>query len=211
MCLQTPVAFLIFDRPHLTERVFAEIARQKPRELYVVCDGAKPADEISAANVDRTRKIVERVDWNCDVKSNFSDSNLGCKRRVSSGLKWVFEQVERAIILEDDCLPDPSFFGYCESLLERYADDSRVSAISGNNFQFGRSRTDASYYFSKYAHCWGWATWRHAWNLLDLDCWPLPIRRAKSNSGPTFSIRNSKIKLTHGIFLGPLRAFFTVA
>jgi hypothetical protein len=108
------------------------------------------------------------------VQRNFADSNLGLKRRVSSGLHWVFDQVERAIVLEDDCLAHADFFRYCDALLERYADDERVSVITGNNFQNGRQRGEASYYFSKYNHCWGWATWRRAWQHYqgDLPFWP---------------------------------------
>ena len=100
--------------------------------------------------------------------------NLGCKMRVSSGLDWVFEQVEDAIILEDDCLPSQSFFWFCEELLERYRDDERVMVISGDNFEFGRKRTQYSYYFSRYIHTWGWASWRRAWSYYekDMQSWP---------------------------------------
>jgi hypothetical protein len=97
------------------------------------------------------------------VLTNFSDVNLGCKRRVSSGIDWIFEQVEEAIILEDDCLPVPAFFRFCQDLLERYRHDRRVGMISGDNFQFGRRFNDDSYYFSKYVHIWGWASWRDRW------------------------------------------------
>jgi hypothetical protein len=97
------------------------------------------------------------------VQQEFSDTNLGCRRRVATGIDWIFQQVEEAIILEDDCLPHPSFFRFCQELLERYRDDRRVGMISGDNFQFGATPSNDSYYFSRYFHVWGWATWRDRW------------------------------------------------
>ena len=173
--LNTPVAFIIFNRPDTTERVFAEIAKAKPTKLLVVADGARTDKAGEAEKVAATRAIIDRVDWNCEVLTNYSDSNLGCKRRVSSGIDWVFEQVEECIILEDDCLPDPTFFRFCQELLERYRNDQRIGMISGDNFQFGNRRNDDSYYFSKYVHIWGWATWRDRWQSsydVDLKKWP---------------------------------------
>lgn len=161
--LKTPVAFIIFNRPDTTERVFAEIAKARPSKLLVVADGPRENRAGEAEKCAATRAIIDRVDWDCEVLTNYSDRNLGCKRRVSSGIDWVFEQVEEAIILEDDCLPDPTFFRYCQELLERYRHDQRIGLISGDNFQFGRRRNDDSYYFSKYVHIWGWATWRDRW------------------------------------------------
>jgi hypothetical protein len=161
--LATPVAFIIFNRPDTTERVFAEIAKAKPPQLLVVGDGPRANRQGDAEKVAATRAIIQQVDWDCEVITNFSDVNLGCKKRVSSGIDWIFEQVEEAIILEDDCLPDPSFFRYCQEMLERYRQDQRIGMISGDNFQFGRSYGDDSYYFSKYVHIWGWATWRDRW------------------------------------------------
>lgn len=161
--LSTPVAFIIFNRPDSTEKVFDEIAKARPPKLLVVGDGARINRPGEEALVATTRAIIDRVDWPCEVLVNFSEINLGCKIRVSSGLDWVFEQVPEAIILEDDCLPDPSFFRFCEELLGRYRSDLRVGMISGDNFQFGRKYNQDSYYFSKYMHIWGWATWRDRW------------------------------------------------
>ena len=161
--LKTPVAFIIFNRPDTTERVFAEIAKAKPPKLLVVADGARANRPGEAAKVVAARAIIDRVDWDCEVLTNFSEVNLGCKKRVSSGIDWVFNQVEEAIILEDDCLPDPTFFRFCQEMLERYRHDQRIGMISGDNFQFGRRYGDDSYYFSKYVHIWGWATWRDRW------------------------------------------------
>ncbi len=174
--MKTPVAVFIFNRPDLTRRVFARIAQAKPQRLLLVADGPR-ADRIDdAALVAATRKVVEQVDWPCEVLRNYSDTNLGCRNRVSSGLDWVFESVEEAIILEDDCLPDASFFPYCVELLERYRDNPRVMHIGGNNFWGPRVRLPHSYCFSRYAHIWGWATWRRAWKLYDRDMrqWPGP-------------------------------------
>jgi hypothetical protein len=167
--LRTPVAFLIFNRPETTARVFAEIARARPPKLLVVADGPRAARPAEAEACRATRAVVERVDWDCEVLTNYADENLGCRRRVSTGLEWIFREVEEAIILEDDCLPHPSFFPFCEELLERYRADERVMMISGDNFQRGRRRTSFSYYFSRYTHIWGWASWRRAWQHYDLE------------------------------------------
>lgn len=174
--LTTPVAFIIFNRPDTTERVFAEIAKAKPPKLLVVADGARTNKIGEAEKVAATRAISQRVDWDCEVLTNYSEVNLGCKVRVSSGIDWVFEQVEEAIILEDDCLPDPTFFRFCQEMLERYRDDQRIGMISGDNFQFGHRRNSDSYYFSKYVHIWGWATWRDRWQNnydVELKIWPV--------------------------------------
>lgn len=172
--LKTPVAFIIFKRPAETQRVFAEIRKVKPPKLLVVADGPrpdKPGEDLQCA---ATRAVIEQVDWECEVLQNYADRNLGCRQRVSSGLNWVFDTVEEAIIIEDDCLPDRSFFYFAQELLERYRDDERIMSISGQNVQFGKRRTDFSYYFSRYTHCWSWATWRRAWRHYDLEMklWP---------------------------------------
>ena len=161
--LTTPVAFIIFNRPETTARVFVEIARARPPKLLVVGDGPRLSHAGEAERVAETRTIIDQVDWPCEVLTNFSATNLGCRKRVSSGIDWVFEQVEEAIILEDDCLPDPSFFRYCQELLIRYRADQRIGMISGDNFQFGRRYDENSYYLSKYMHIWGWASWRSRW------------------------------------------------
>jgi hypothetical protein len=166
--LRTPVAFLIFNRPDTTATVFAAIAKARPATLLVVADGPRGSrpgeDELCAA----ARAIIDRVDWPCQVHTNFSDHNLGCRRRVSSGIDWVFSLVEEAIFLEDDCLPDPTFFPFCEQMLDRYRTDSRVMHIGGTNFQGGARVGEESYYFSRHVHVWGWASWRRAWRHYDV-------------------------------------------
>lgn len=169
MSLSTPVAFIIFNRPDTTERVFQMIRQAQPQQLLVIADGARIDRDNEAEKCAATRAIIDRVDWDCQVFTNYSDTNLGCKLRVSSGLDWVFSQVEEAIILEDDCLPSASFFTFCQTLLERYRYDERIMHIGANNFQFGQSRTEYSYYFSKYNHIWGWASWRRAWKHYDVE------------------------------------------
>ena len=179
--LITPVAFIIFNRPDTTERVFAEIARARPPKLLVVGDGPRANRHGEAEKVAACRAIIDRVDWPCEVLTNYSEANLGCKVRLSSGLDWVFEQVAEAIILEDDCLPHPTFFRFCQELLERYRDDERIGMISGDNFQFGYAINDDSYYFSNINHIWGWASWRNRWQSdydVDLKLWP-KIREEK--------------------------------
>lgn len=169
-----PVAFLIFNRPETTERVFAEIARARPPKLLVIADGPRADRAGEAERCRAARAIIERVDWDCEVLRNFSDTNLGCRARVSSGLDWVFGQVESAIVLEDDCLPHPDFFRFCEDLLERYRDDERIAHISGTNFLPRPYPNGESYHFSRYTHVWGWASWRRAWRNYDvtMSAWP---------------------------------------
>ena len=178
MSLSTPVAFLIFNRPDLTRTVFQAIAEAKPKTLLVVADGPRFPEEAEKCKKART-VVLSGVDWDCRVSTNFADSNLGCKVRPSSGLGWVFSQVDEAIILEDDCVPAPSFFYFCQSLLEHYRDDERIMGIGGCNFQLGQKRTDCSYYFSKYPHTWGWATWKRAWRYFDENIVACPeLKRA---------------------------------
>jgi hypothetical protein len=173
--LSTPVAFIIFNRPDTTARVFEAIRQAKPPQLLVIADGPRAEHPEDAEKCAAARAIIEQVDWDCKVLTNFAKTNMGCKRRVSSGLDWVFETVEETIVLEDDCLPHSTFFRFCEELLDRYRDDERIMAISGDNYQFGRQRTRYSYYFSRYPHCWGWATWRRAWRHYDgeMELWPV--------------------------------------
>jgi len=172
--IKTSIAFIIFNRPDTTRRVFAEIARARPPKLLVIADGPRADHPDDAEKCAAVRAIIDGVNWDCEVLKNYSDVNLGCKRRVSSGLDWVFDTVEEAIILEDDCLPHPTFFRFCEEMLEKYRDDERIFMISGDNIQFGRKRTEYSYYFSRYTHIWGWASWRRAWDNYDVDMklWP---------------------------------------
>lgn len=173
--LKTPVCFIIFNRPDVTERVFQVIRQAKPPKLLVVADGARTNKAGEQEKCLAARAIIHQVDWKCEVLTNYSDVNLGCRKRIYTGLDWVFSQVEEAIILEDDCLPDPSFFRFCEELLEEYRHNTKIMLVSGQNLQFGQKRRNYSYYFSRYNHCWGWATWKRAWQYYDdtMELWPL--------------------------------------
>ena len=167
--LTTPVLFLIFNRPDTTQKVFNAIRQVKPKQLFIAADGLRPDKKGEIEKCQKAREIATSVDWDCEVKTLFRDKNLGCKIAVSSAIDWFFENVEEGIILEDDCLPSQSFFWFCQELLKYYRDDTRVMMISGNNFQFGRKRGKGSYYFSKYTHIWGWATWKRAWKYFDVN------------------------------------------
>ena len=169
--MKTPVAFLIFNRPDTTEKVFEAIGQAKPPKLLVVADGARSDRPNEAEKCEAARKIIERVDWDCEVLKEYSNTNLGCGKRVASGLDWVFENVESAIILEDDCVPHPTFFPFCEELLLRYRDDKRIMSISALKVpERTRTRNQSySYHFSRYHRCWGWATWKRAWEHFDYN------------------------------------------
>jgi hypothetical protein len=165
--LETPVALFVFKRPDTTRRVFDAISKARPAKLLIIADGPRKDRQGETEACRRVREIVTHVDWPCEVLQNLSESNLGCQERIISGLDWIFSLTEEAIILEDDCLPDVSFFPFCQELLERYRGDTRVSAISGTNLVEKHLRTEASYYFSRLGGNWGWATWRSEWQRYD--------------------------------------------
>lgn len=168
-----PVALFIFNRPDFTLEVFKQIAKAKPRQLFIVADGPRNNEEAEVCR--QARAVTEQVDWDCEIVREYAETNLGCRKRVTSGLDKVFSIVEEAIMLEDDCIPDPTFFRFCQELLAYYRTEKRVMMISGNNFQFGRKRGSGSYYFSSFGHTGGaFATWRRAWlcNDADLKTWP---------------------------------------
>lgn len=160
----TPVLFLIFNRPEPTQLVFEKIRRQKPAQLFIAADGPRPDKAGEAGRCEAVRQLViGNIDWDCQVKTLFRDTNVGCGMAVSGAISWFFDHVEEGIILEDDCVPDDSFFNFCTELLSRYRDDHRVMSISGSNFQDRNVAGSYSYYFSNYLNIWGWATWRRAW------------------------------------------------
>jgi hypothetical protein len=169
----TPVSFFIFNRPQLAVQVFEIIRQLEPSVLLVVADGPRPNLKREEELCQDARTIIDGVNWPCRVLKNYSDTHQGCKRRMSTGLDWVFNTVDRAIVLEDDCLPDPSFFPYCEELLERFSDDKRIMQICGTNVDPVPS-PQYSYTFSKYGPVWGWASWRRAWREYDVSmkAWP---------------------------------------
>ena len=192
--LKTSVCLAIFNRPELTARVFEAVRRTRPAQLWIIADGPRTVDE--KARCDETRAVVEKVDWDCEVQRNYSESNLGCRLRLASGLDWLFSHTSEAIILEDDCLPSPDFFRFAETLLDRYRDEERVMHIGGSNFLAGSRMAPCSYYFSKYAHIWGWATWARAWRHYDLEMksWPDFVR---SGSNHVFGDRRERKHWIH--------------
>ena len=141
----------------------------RPAKLYITADGPRPGHPTDAERSAEVRRIVSAVDWPCAVQTRFLDRNLGCKGAVGGGISWLFEHEEEGIVLEDDVVPDPSFFPFCGELLERYRQDQRIGIISGCNFTAGRARSEDSYFFLRNLNMWGWATWRRTWQLVDLE------------------------------------------
>jgi len=163
---KVPVLFLIYKNPRITKKVFDEISKYKPERLYIAADGPKKSSEVRECN--SVRKITEKVSWKCSIERLYRDRNLGCKVAVSEAISWFFSYEESGIILEYDCLPNESFFYFCEKMLKKYENDSRVMHISGSNFQ-NNNIGNGSYYFSSIAGVWGWATWRNSWGLYDAN------------------------------------------
>lgn len=169
--MNTPVALFVFNRPEPTQVVFAAIRAAQPPILLVIADGPRSVAEVRLCEA--ARAVVQSVDWPCEVRTKFSETNLGCRRRMASGISWVFEQVEEAILLEDDCVPLPDFFSFCDLLLPQYREDERVMMLSGTNYLEDLAVPEG-YVFSRYFAIWGWATWRRAWEKYDLllSEWP---------------------------------------
>ena len=178
--LHTPVLLIIFNRAHTTQQVFDRIRQVKPSRLYVAADGPRPNVETDIMKCAETRRIVEQVDWDCEVKTLFQEKNLKCGVAPATAISWFFEHEEAGIILEDDCVPSKSFFWFCQELLEKYKHDTRIMHISGNNYLNGwRKDNDYSYYFSNKVNAWGWATWRRAWQLFDFNLKAYPELKQK--------------------------------
>ena len=164
-----PILLLIFNRPNTTDQVFERIQQIKPAKLYVAADAPRKNRPDEIKRCAETRAIIDKIDWPCELKTLYRNENLGCKTAVSEAITWFFEQEEYGIILEDDCLPDLSFFPFCEELLIRYKDDTRIGHISGNNFLPGIIEEDLSYDFCSCSHTWGWASWRRVWKNFDIN------------------------------------------
>ena len=184
-----PVLVMAFNRPDHLQVLIDRLREVQPPRLYVAVDGARPAREGESERVQACRDLVATVDWDCQVQTLFQDSNLGCGMGVSTAITWFFAHEERGIILEDDIIPDPSFFPFCAELLDRYEHDQRVFAISGCNFvpPEAQSHPDQAYRFSQVPHIWGWATWRRSWvqHRLDIAGWrtQLPPTRLWARAG----------------------------
>ncbi|PTR01282.1 hypothetical protein C8P68_101516 [Mucilaginibacter yixingensis] len=161
--LQTPVLFIIFNRPKQTSVTFNAIRAQKPKQLFVAADGPRADHQDDEAQIAACKAIIKAVDWDCEIKTHYRDKNLGCGAGPADAITWFFSHVEEGIILEDDCVANPSFFDFCTVLLQRYRDTEQVMMICGTSYQPAPLDT-TSYYFSKYPHVWGWASWRRAWS-----------------------------------------------
>jgi hypothetical protein len=168
--VQAPVIFIVFNRPEVTAQVLARIREARPKVLYVICDGPRPHRPDDAPKVAAVRALIESgVDWPCEVIRDYAETNQGCRRRVASGLNNAFARLDRAIVLEDDCLPDPSFFPFCDEMLERHRDDTEVMHLSGTNIAPSDAAASASYRFSRHPWIWGWASWSRAWRHYDFE------------------------------------------
>lgn len=170
--MKTPVVLIIYHRPQMTEKVIDSLREVKPSQIFVIADG--PKDKEDAGKCKETRELIKSIDWKCKIEKNYSSTNLGLRKRVISGLNWVFSKVDRAVILEDDLVIDKSFYSFCEEMLEKYKNNEKIISISGNNFLFDRYNVKDSYFFSRHIYSWGWATWRRAWKLYDdtMSDWP---------------------------------------
>jgi hypothetical protein len=171
----TPVLLMLFRRADTTQKVFDALRKIKPTKLFVAANGPRPGNNKDVEMCGAVRRIFDNVDWECEVYTNFRDTNIGMQPHWHLAIDWFFESVESGIILEDDCVPNESFFTFCGDLLERYKDNEQVMHINGSNFQFGFKRGEASYYISKYPHVWGWATWKRAWKKYDNKLSSFPV------------------------------------
>jgi hypothetical protein len=170
---EIPILLVIFNRPDLTLKIINRLREIRPRKIFIAADG--PRNQFEVELIEKTRKTIQYIDWECKIETNFQLSNLGCGRAVSTAISWFFEHNEFGVILEDDCLPDPSFFKFCSALLIKYLFDSEIMMIGGNNFLNNSLHINSTYFFSQYPHIWGWATWRRAWALYEFEIQDLDI------------------------------------
>jgi GR25 family glycosyltransferase involved in LPS biosynthesis len=177
--LKTPILFIVFNRPSQTKIVLESIKAVKPIHLFIAADGARKNNKKDIENCKIVLEIIKNIDWDCNVSYLLRENNLGCKIAVSDAINWFFENVEEGIILEDDCLPNISFFTFCENMLSRYEDDTQIMHIGGTNFQSKDVTLTDSYYYSRIVHVWGWASWKRAWDLynVNIDEYTKPILR----------------------------------
>lgn len=191
-----PIALVVFNRPGLARHQIRCLGEIRPSRLFVIADGARPDSPGEADRVARTRQVVDEIDWECRVTKIYADENLGCGLRIRSGISAAFADVDKLIVLEDDCQPNHDFFGFTKELLVRYENEPRVMAISGTSFHQQVPKSQ-SYYFSRYAHCWGWATWRRAWNLYDLSACDWELLSSSDRYADLFQTRHEMAYWTH--------------
>jgi hypothetical protein len=167
------VVVFLYRRPALVRELLLILREQKPKKVWLVADGPKDGTEKVLCEEAR-RQAEGAINWPCEVRRVYAERNLGLKERIETGLDAVFAQEEQALILEEDCHPTPDFFPFCEAMLEKYRNDRRIGAISGNCFLPKETVLTTDYYFSHYLHIWGWATWSRAWNAYDRRRWSWP-------------------------------------
>ena len=165
---ETALLLIIFNRPDLTLKLYEQLKTQKPNRIYIISDGGRNDKE--RLIIEKSRMIFNNIDWDCEVKTNYSDYNLGLRKRIVSGIDWAFENEEKLIIIEDDCIPHPDFIPFCEEMLNKYKEHKEIMTINGCNLNHSLSRNNKeTYFFSRYANSWGWATWKDAWDIFDRD------------------------------------------
>lgn len=171
---EVPVLILIFNRPNHFERLLDQLKLAKPKKIYIAGDGPRQSYAGDELSINETRKKLELVNWPCEIHTLFQEKNQGCRKAVSMGIDWFFENVNEGIILEDDCIPDVSFFEFVCEMLMKYRLDNRVMSVGAQHFAGNNHLIEDSYFFSRHVHCWGWATWKRAWALYDKDMenWP---------------------------------------
>jgi hypothetical protein len=169
-----PVLLIVFNRPNNFKKLIDSLRQIKPNKIFIVADGPRAEVQSDKESCAATRALINDIDWDTDIKTLFFDVNHGSGVAPFEGINWVFQQVEKAIILEDDCLPSAAFFRYCNELLSRYEFNEKVMTISGNNHLLGRVRVKNSYWFSAHTQTHGWATWKRSWELYDfyMKDWP---------------------------------------
>lgn len=166
--VDVPVYLIFFNRPDTFSQVFEAVRQAKPSKLFLACDGARIGRDDDKINIEKCKEIVSKIDWECEVYRNYSEENLGCGKRMVTGIDWAFEYVDRLIVLEDDCVPSDDFFYFCEELLEKYKNDDRIFMINAMNHLGKYEKTGTSYFFGP-GCCWGWATWKRAWKNMDFE------------------------------------------
>ena len=201
---KAPVLVVGFNRPEFLKQVFDEVRRARPSQLFLALDYPRDGRAEDVPGWEASKEVFENVDWPCDVKRNYAERNMGCRKRIESAISWALAQVDRVIVLEDDCVPAPDFFRFCAECLEKYKDDGRVGMVCGHDEHpnVAKLRLDgASYYFDRFTSIWGWATWRRAWAMHDpaLAYWP-QIR--ESQAFRDFFVDKPSIDLWKGHFEG---------
>lgn len=181
-----PILFVFFNRLEISMRAFEAVRRQRPQRLYLACDGPRNDKSGEAEIVLGIRNtILNSIDWDCDVKTLFQEKNLGCGKGVFTAINWLFDNEELGIVLEDDCVANDSFFRFMAEILNKYKDDQRIGMVAGSNLISTYNEKRCSYFFSRYKSCWGWGTWKRAWQNMDMEMnWRKDyLRDIISNSG----------------------------